>query len=86
MDVPSPTRDPFRLNIDHVPHGLLPPTASQRAWFRSRLNRDTRLYFRRLRQGVPVDDQSPLGDSGITAGELALHMIRSNHRRRQRRY
>ena len=82
----EPTNQPFTVRIDHLPHGFVTTTESDRAWFNSMINSDIRYYYRmiRTRQLIPADN--PVGKSGITAGELALFIVRENHSKRQKRY
>jgi hypothetical protein len=82
----EPTDQPFIISADRLPHGFVDTTAADRAWFNNMINSDIRYYYRtiRTRQVIPADN--PVGKSGITAGELALFIVRENHHKRQRRY
>ena len=80
-----PTDECFRMSMRNLPHGFVPPTTTGRAWFEQHVNSDIRQYYKLVRR-APVSDYMPVGQSGITAGELALYIIRDNPTKRCRRY
>lgn len=81
-----PSFGKFNVTIDNIPHGVLPPTEKEREWFLSMTNSDIRKYYKLIRENVNIKDIYPIGHSGITVGELALYIIRTNHTKRRRRY
>jgi hypothetical protein len=82
----EPTSQPFNITMNCLPHGFLPVSLDDVQWFERSINSDIRYYYRMIREGKPIVAYNPIGRSGITAGELALYIIRANHSKRQRRY
>lgn len=82
----EPNDDYFKPMIDFLPHGVTTLNDSELSWFRRVVNSDVRRYYRLLRSGVHLKHSTPLGRSGMTAGELAIYIIRSNHEKRKKRY
>ena len=70
----------------NIPHGFNPISEDEQTWFLSMLNSDIRKYYKLIRDHVNIKDTYPIGHSGITVGELALYIIRTNHTKRKRRY
>jgi hypothetical protein len=81
-----PTPDPFTITMDHLPHGFAVASTEHVDWFEHTINSDIRYYYRMIRKHRNITDHNPIGRSGITAGELALYIIRENHTKRQKRY
>lgn len=81
-----PTNNKFSITLKNIPHGFLQVTEEEQLWFTSMLNSDIRKYYKLIRECVDIKDSHPIGNSGITVGELALYIIRSNHTKRKRRY
>jgi hypothetical protein len=82
----EPTEAPFKVTLCRLPLGFTETSQEDQAWFYSMINSDIRYYYRmiRTRRHIPCDN--PIGRSGITAGELALFIVRANHDKRQKRY
>ena len=81
-----PTNGRFTIKLQHVPCGILAPSTHDLQWFAQHINSDIRFYYKSMRQSTFINDTAPIGQSGITAGELALYIIRENHTRRRKRY
>jgi hypothetical protein len=81
-----PTDQPFIITMACLPHGFIEVSPDDIKWFESAVNSDIRYYYRMIRNKLIIKDHNPVGVSGITAGELALYLIRENHTKRQRRY
>ncbi len=81
-----PSSDRFHITTDNLPHGfcVLRPADSQ--WFKLTLNSDIRRYYRMICNESNIPYSHPIGQSGITIGELALYIIRTNHSKRRKRY
>ena len=82
----EPTDQPFYITMARLPHGFIDVAAKDAHWFEQTINSDIRYYYRMIRNRKVIVDHNPIGKSGITAGELALYIIRENHTKRQRRY
>ena len=82
----EPTDEPFTPMIDFLPHGINKLNKKEQTWFNRVANSDIRRYYRLLRSGVHLTESTPVGRSGMTAGELAIYIIRSNHEKRKKRY
>ena len=82
----DPTPDPFTITMDRLPHGFMPVSPEDLAWFEHMINSDIRYFYRMIRMHKRINEHNPIGRSGITAGELSLYIIRENHTKRQRRY
>lgn len=81
----EPRDDPLDVSMDQCPHGFMAMSEMDTAWFMDTVNSDVRRYYRLIRHGT-VHESSPIGRSGITVGELAIFILRSNHVKRKRRY
>jgi hypothetical protein len=84
MDV-HPTVDRFIFDMDTLPHGIR-SSPENKTWFLSSLNSDIRKYYRLIRTDENTSHSHPIGKTGITMGELALYIIRTNHSKRRKRY
>lgn len=82
----EPTDQPFEITTRHLPHGVIDASPEDVRWFEATVNSDIRYYYRMIRNRRVIEAHNPVGISGITAGELALYLIRENHTKRQRRY
>ena len=82
----EPTDQPFDITMARLPHGFIEVADDETRWFEQAINSDIRYYYRMIRNRKVIVDHNPIGKSGITAGELALYVIRENHTKRQRRY
>ena len=82
----DPTPDPFNITMNCLPHGFNTVSDQDLKWFGAMINSDIRYYYRMIRLQKRINDQNPIGRSGITVGELALYIIRENHNQRQKRY
>ena len=81
-----PTDSPFTITMARLPHGFIDVPPDDMRWFEASINSDIRYYYRMIRNGNSIIEHKPVGASGITAGELALYLIRQNHTKRQQRY
>jgi hypothetical protein len=81
-----PTNAPFTITMARLPHGFIDVSQDDIRWFEAAVNSDIRYYYRMIRNRNPIAEHNPVGASGITAGELALYLIRENHTKRQQRY
>jgi hypothetical protein len=81
-----PTSGNFVLDMNNLPHGFHPIGKEENEWFISNLNSDIRKYYRRIRSDEVTSHSHPIGNTGITMGELALYIIRTNHLKRRKRY
>ena len=82
----EPTEKPLTISLTQLPHGFLDASEEDLCWFAATLNSDIRYYYRMIRSQHQIPEHNPVGTSGITAGEMALYLIRQNHTKRQRRY
>jgi hypothetical protein len=82
----EPTDQPFAITMARLPHGFIDVNHEETRWFEQAVNSDIRYYYRMIRNRKVIVDHNPIGKTGITAGELALYVIRDNHVKRQRRY
>lgn len=82
----EPTHTPFNITMSQLPHGFMPVSVEDIEWFGQMINSDIRYFYRTLRDNKTIVTHNPIGRSGITAGELALYIIRENHTKRQKRY
>jgi len=82
----DPTPYPFSITMDRLPHGFIVMSPADVQWFDRLVNSDIRFYYRMIRDNNKINSDNPIGRSGITAGELALYIIRENHTKRTRRY
>jgi hypothetical protein len=81
-----PTPDRFTIDMSNLPHGICPMSEEDHAWFVSYLNSDIRRYYKTIRSDESTSHSHPIGHTGITMGELALYIIRTNHVKRRKRY
>jgi hypothetical protein len=82
----EPTDQKLTVTMENIPHGINQLSDDERTWFTLMTNSDIRRYYKLIRDDVPLKDSLPIGNSGITVGELALYIIRANHSKRKRRY
>jgi hypothetical protein len=82
----EPNDQPFDITMPRLPHGFVDVTKEDVRWFEQTINSDIRFYYKMIRNQRDIVAHNPIGISGITAGELALYIIRQNHTKRRRRY
>lgn len=82
----APTSAPLHISMKYCPHGIVEPTDAEFKCFSQNVNSDIRYYYKLIRNGYTIKETNPIGTSGITIGELAIFVLRSNHIKRRRRY